>query len=427
VKKNTRWPLYYGWVIVALAFVSMGVWLSLRTTFSVFLVALVEEFHWSHAATAGAQSVALLVYTCSAPLVGTLVDRLGPRKVMLPGIIILCAGLVLSAYVRSLLQLYLFYGVVVGLGATTVSIVPYSAILSYWFEKRRGLASGIAVSGMGVSTFALVPLSQYIIEATGWRSAYIALGVLTFFLLFPFTAWLLRHKPAELSLEPDGGNVSTGRANRGLQVVDPHWAKTDWTLGRVMRERRFWAVLMYSFLIIIPLYVILIHSAGLLIARGFDRMDAAFVVAFLGVASSVFKVFWGWLSDRLGREITFTMGASALALGTLSLLAIDGGGPSWLVYAFVTLAGCGWGVTSPIFMSVAADLFQGRSFGLIYGINEAVLGLGAAVGPWLGGLVYDTTGTYRVALMIAIVSTVLSCPFVWMAAPRMVRRPVKIA
>jgi MFS family permease len=423
--KPSRWPFYYGWMIVILAFISIGIWLSLRTTFSVFLVALLDEYRWTHAATAGVQSVALLVYTFSAPLVGGLIDRFGPRKVILPGILVSCAGLASCAYVRTLPQLYLVYGVVVALGATSISIVAYSAILSNWFEKRRGLASGIAVSGMGLGTFALVPLSQYIINMAGWRSAYLALGALSFVLLFPLTAWFLRHRPGELGLQPDGGDASAKPEKRSVEVVDPDWAKTDWTLRRVSREKRFWALLMFSFLIIVPLYVVLIHVAGLLVGRGFSRMDAAFVIAFLGVASSVFKIFWGWLSDRIGREITFTMGAVALALGILWLLIVDAGGPSWLVYAFVLFAGCGWGVTAPTFMSVAADLFQGRSFGLVYGINEGVLGLGSALGPWLGGFVYDTTGTYHMALVIAIGAAMASCPFAWMSAPRKVRRCVR--
>lgn len=423
--KPSRWPFYYGWIIVLLAFISLGVWLSLRTTFSVFLVALLDEYHWTHAATAGVQSVALLVYTVSSPLVGALIDRFGPRKVILPGILVLCGGLALCAYVRTLFQLYLVYGVIVALGATSISIVAYSAILSNWFERKRGLASGVAVSGMGLGTFALVPLSQYVIGMAGWRSAYVALGVLSFVLLFPLTAWFLRHRPGEVGLQPDGGDASVGPKKRVLTVIDPHWAQTDWTLKRASGEKRFWALLIFSFLIIVPLYVVLIHAAGLLVDKGFSRMDAALVIAFLGIASSVFKIFWGWLSDRIGREITFTVGAFAMALGVLCILMIDSGGSSRLVYPFVVLVGCGWGVTAPMFMSVAADLFQGRSFGLIYGVNEAVLGLGAAVGPWLGGFVYDTTGTYQAALIIAIGASVASCPFAWISAPRKVRRSVR--
>ncbi|MBA4417756.1 MAG: hypothetical protein C0392_07580 [Syntrophus sp. (in: bacteria)] len=235
-KKLSKLPFYYGWMIVAIAFLSMGVWLSMRTTFSVFLVALLDEFHWSLASAAGVQSVSFIVYVFSAPLVGTLIDRFGARRVVLPGIVILCAGLFFSASVKTLFQLYLVYGVVVAFGVTFVSIVVYSTILSHWFQLKRGLANGIAVSGMGIGTFALVPLTQYLIDSVGWRSSFMILGGIVLLLLFPLTAIFLRHKPAELGLQVDGIDGTDGSSGviasrqRRVEVVDPQWAGTDWTL-----------------------------------------------------------------------------------------------------------------------------------------------------------------------------------------------------
>ncbi|OPY58335.1 MAG: putative MFS-type transporter YhjX [Syntrophorhabdaceae bacterium PtaU1.Bin034] len=421
-KQSRQWPFYYGWVIVAIGFLSTGVWLATRTTFSVFLVVLLDEFNWSRASAAGVQSVSFIVYTFSAPLVGTLIDRFGPRKVILPGILVLCIGLFLSAYVQNLTQLYLFYGVIVAFGVTFVSIIAISAILSHWFEKKRGLASGVAVSGMGIGTFVLVPLSQYLIDAIGWRPAFMVLAGLVFLLLFPLSALFLRHKPADLGLNPDGAGATAAMPKkRSMEVIDRQWAQTDWTLPRAVKEGRFWSLLIFAFLVIIPVYVLLIHGMKLLVDRGFDKMSAAFVIALLGVTSSAFKIFWGWLSDRTGREVAFTIGAFIMALGALCLLIVEAGGPLKTAYLFVLLFGCGWGVTAPTFMAVAADLFQGRSFGLIYGVAEGVIGLGSAVGPWLGGFTFDKTGSYQTAILISIAAALLSCPFAWLAAPRKVR------
>jgi MFS family permease len=423
--KRFEWPFYYGWVIVAIAFVSMGLWLALRSAFSVFLVALLDEFGASRAATAGIQSVSYLVYTVSAPLVGALIDRVGPRKVVLPGIIVLCAGLALSGFARSLAQVYLTYGVIAGFGAAFISIVAFSPVLSRWFESRRGLASGIAVSGMGIATFTLVPLMQYLITLSGWRSAFLAMAVLIFLLLFPFAAVFLRYRPEDVGLPPDADRGTGPLKKRTVEVIDKSWAETDWTLKRVVREGRFWSLLVYCFLVIIPLYVVLTHGVGLLEGAGFKPMGAAFVISLLGVSSTVFKIFWGWISDRIGRELAFTLGVATMIIGLILLLSIEGGASHRLAYPFVLFFGCGWGVTSPIFMAVAADLFGGRSFGLIYGINEAVLGIGAAVGPWLGGAIFDHTGSYRIALLAVTGTAALSCPFLWMAAPRKVRRVSK--
>ena len=400
----------------------------MRTTFSVFLVALLDEFHWGRAAAAGVQSVSFVVYTFAAPLVGVLIDRYGPRKVVLPGIVVLSAGLVLSAFVRSLLHLYFVYGVLTAFGVTFISIIVYSTILSHWFQVHRGLASGIAVSGMGAGTFALVPLTQYLISAAGWRFAFIIIGIAVFVFLFPLTAVFLRHKPAELGLHIDGitadGNGIKSKEKK-VEIVDPVWANKEWSLRAAVGEKRFWATLAYSFLIIIPIYVLLIHGVKLLVDKGFNKMDAAFMIALAGLVSSVFRIFWGWSSDRIGREITFFLGAVALALGVFAILLLEEGAPSWFAWFFVVLFGCGWGVTATTFMAVAADLFQGRSFGLIYGINEAIIGLGSALAPWLGGFVFDCTGTYRIALLISIGTSLASCPFLWIAAPRKVRKPVR--
>jgi MFS family permease len=362
-----------------------------------------------------------MVYTFSAPLVGALLDRFGPRRIILPGIVILCAGLFLSSYVQSLTQLYIFYGVIVAFGVTFISIIAFSAILSRWFEKKRGLASGVAVSGMGIGTFVLVPLCQYLIGAVGWRSAFMVLAGIVFLLLFPISALFLRHKPADLGLKPDGPGVAGGPKKRRMEVVDRTWAETDWTLARAAKERRFWYLLTFTFLSVIPVYVLLIHGMKLLVDRGFDKMGAAFLIALLGITSSGFKIFWGWMSDHKGREITFTAGAIIMALGTFCLAVVDAGGPLKIAYLCIVLFGAGWGVTAPTYMSVSADLFQGRSFGLIYGVTEAVIGLGCAVGPWLGGYTYDRTGSYQTICWIAIAAALVSCPFAWLAAPRKVR------
>jgi MFS family permease len=421
-RTRTTPPFFYGWIIVGLAFLSTGVWTAMRTTFAVFFVALLEEFRWSRAGGAGVQSLAFIVYTCTAPAVGALIDRFGPRRVILPGIMLLSAGLCLSSRVQSLAQFAVFYGLIAALGVTCVSIVAYSAILARWFERRRGTASGIAVSGMGLVTFVLVPLTQYVIDQAGWRTAFLVLGVLVFLLLFPASAVFLRHKPQDMNLLPDGAAPASGE-KKGLRIIDEGWAQTDWTLARVSREGRFWALLAFAFLAIIPVYMLVIHAAQFLVDCGFHRMTAAMMIALVGVVSSGFRIFWGWLSDHVGRETTFTCGAWCLAAAALCLFILRDAQFPLPAYLFVLFFGAGWGATAPTFMSVSADLFQGRSFGLIYGFTEAVIGLGSAIGPWLAGVIFDWKESYRLAFLVAAGLSALSSGIVWLAAPRKVRSP----
>jgi MFS family permease len=418
--------LYYGRVIVGVGLVSMAFWFGFRTTFAVFYVALLEEFSWSRGEAAGVQSVAFITYTITAPLVGGLIDRFGPRRIITPGILLLALGLILCACIKSLAQFYLLYGVVAGTGVTSIAIVSYTAILGHWFEKKRGIASGLAVSGMGLGTFILVPLSQHFITLWGWRFAFVTLGVFVLILLLPLNALFLRHKPQELGLYPDGVRDGGSREGKGRAVSDSTWFETDWTLGKALRTGRFWALMFFLFFAVIAIHIVLVHNVRFFVDKGIDEMTAAFIFALTGIVSSAFRIFWGWLSDYAGREKTYTLGATCILMGVCSLVLLEILGESRFVYPFIIFFGAGWGVTAPMFMSVAADLFQGKSFGLIYGILEGLIGIGAAFGAWVPGFIFDNTESYQWAFVLAASVTILSCLFVWLAAPRKVRQTLKM-
>ena len=412
---------YYGWVIVGVALISMAFWLGIRASFSVYYVALLEEYTWSRSGSAGVQSVALITYTVLAPLVGGLIDRFGPRRVIVPGIVVLGLGLVLCSTIKTLGQFYLIYGVIMGAGITAIGIVTYSAILAHWFEKKRGLASGIAVSGMGLGTFVLVPLSQSFISMWGWRMAFIITGILVLIILLPANGIFLRHKPEEMGQEVDGLNSSNSSGRHTTARENPHAPVTDWTVNKAVQTGRFWALIIFPFLAITGIYIVLVHNVKFLVDQGVEKMSAAFIFAMVGVISSIFRIFWGWLSDRIGREMTYTMGIMCACLGIGSLLLIESNGSRVFTYSFFILFGMGWGVSAPMFMSVSADLFKGRIFGLIYGFVEAGIGLAGALGAWLAGYLFDRTQTYSGAFTVAILAMLLSCVFVWLAAPRKYR------
>ena len=413
--------LYYGWIIVAVALISMAFWFGIRANFSVFYVALLEEFGWNRGGSAGVQSMALITYTVMAPLVGGLIDRFGPRRVVVPGILILALGLILCRTIETLAQFYLLYGVVVGTGITCIGIVTYSAILAHWFEKRRGLASGIALSGMGLGTFALVPLSQSLISMWGWRPTFVVLGGLVLIIALPLNALFLRHKPSEIGQCVDGLENKAPFSEGGACAMEANTAEFDWTSRKVMSSGRFWALMAFTFFSIIAIYIIMVHSVRFLVDQGVAKMTAAFILALVGVVSSIFRIFWGGLSDRIGREITYTMGIACGCLGVSSLLLFEAYGSSLFVYSFFVFFGMGWGVTAPMMMAVAADLFRGKIFGLIYGFVEAGVGIGAAFGAWVAGFIFDRTQSYQLAFVLVIIALLLSCVFIWLAAPRKFR------
>ncbi len=417
------WGIYYGWIIVAVGLVSMAFWTGIRSSFSIFYVALLEDFSWSRGEAAGVQSLALISYAILAPLVGGLIDRFGPRRVIVPGILILSSGLILSGSIEPLTQFYIYYGVVAGAGITCIAIVSYSAILAHWFEKNRGLASGIAVSGMGLGSFLMVPLSQHSISLWGFRFTFVLLGILVLIVLLPLNGIFLRHKPQELGLYPDGLEASVPPFEGGKRHTENSidMETDDWTLGKAIGTRRFWALVLFPFFAFIGLFIIHVHNVKFLVDQGIDKMTAAYIYAMIGVISSGFRIFWGWLSDRIWREITYSLGTLCICLGIGSLLLMEITGQKALSYPFFIFFGIGWGVTAPLFISIAADLFKGKGFGLIYGIVEGGIGIAGAIGAWIAGFLFDMTHSYQWAFLLGIIAVLLSGLLVWVAAPRRVR------
>jgi MFS family permease len=412
---------YYGWIIVAVALISMAFWMGIRTSFSVFYVALLEDFPWSRGGSAGVQSMALITYMFMAPLVGGLIDRFGPRRVIAPGILILAVGLMLCSKIEVLAQFYIFYGVVMGTGISCIGIVSYSAILAHWFEKKRGLASGIAVSGMGLGTFLLVPMSQSFISMWGWRMTFIITGCLVLIILVPANTLFLRHKPGELGQHLDGTTPSDSNPKHLSQDRRGNKQDNDWTLRKAASTLRFWSLVLFPFFGFIAVFIIVVHQVRFLVDQGIDKMTAAFIYAMVGIVSSIFRIFWGWLSDRISRELTYTLGIVCGCLGAGSLLLFEIHGSAFFTYSFFVLFGMGWGAAAPMFMAVAADLFKGRIFGLIYGFVEAGIGIAGAFGAWIAGFIFDKTQSYQLAFILVIVTFLLSCLFCWLAAPRKYR------
>ena len=240
---------YYGWVIVGLAMLSMAYWFGLRTTFSVFFVALIDQFHWGRADAAAALSIAMVAYMVMAPVVGFLVDRIGPRKVMLPGIALTGLGLLLCTQIETLTQFYFFYGVVAGIGIPCLSIAPFTIILAHWFERKRGTANGLASVGMGMSSPLFVPLFQYIISLWGWRSAFLIFSLLVFAIPLPLNAIFLKHRPEEIGLLPDGDSVDDMPKEAPFHPTASSLKKLG--LKDLMKTGRFWSVILFPALILI--------------------------------------------------------------------------------------------------------------------------------------------------------------------------------
>jgi MFS family permease len=418
---------YYGWTIVGLSIISMGFWFGIRTTFSVFFVALIDYFHWGRAEAAGAQSVAMFVYMIMAPIIGTLVDRIGPRRVILPGIILTGLGLFLCTQIRTLLQFYLFFGIIVGMGVTCLSIAPFTVILAHWFERKRGTANGLAGVGIGLGILILVPLIQYLISSRGWQFAFLILSLLILVIPLPLNAVFLKRRPEEMGLLPDGDSSIdlNGTDHQEIQnktVLGPSFIRKESNLIETFKTARFWYIILYPASTTFGVYIIIVHHVRYLADLGVDKLWAASLLAAIGALSAGFRFFWGWFSDRVGREITFTLGGGCFSSGILFLLLFQYFPLFIFLYLFAIFFGAGWGVTAPMFMSITGDLYKGKNFGLIYGMVEGCIGLGSGFGAWVAGYIFDRTQNYFWAFVFAILLNLISILLVWLAAPRKLQR-----
>jgi sugar phosphate permease len=307
-----RLPVFYGWVVVAVAFVTMGNGVNTRTAFSLLFPPILDEFGWERATIAGAFSVGFVSSALYAPFIGMAMDRCGPRLVIPFGVLLVSAGLALATAAAQPWHLYLSLGVLVVGGSVLVSYIGHSMILPQWFVRRRGLATGIAFSGVGVGSIVLFPWLQELIGASGWRAACWALAGLLLVLVLPLNLVLQRGRPADLGLMPDGDPGTTAAVLPGDQdnVVDRRWAATEWTLPLALRQVRFWWLFGAFFCGLFVWYGVQVHQTKYLVEIGFSAELAAWALGLVGLAGIAGQIVIGHLSDRIGREWAWTIAAA---------------------------------------------------------------------------------------------------------------------
>jgi MFS family permease len=433
---------FYGWVVVAAVFCILALAYVIWYSFGLFLVALVQEFGWTRAEVAGAFSVFVLMHAVCSPLAGRLVDRFGSRVLVHAGGLLVGLALIGCSQLSALWQLYLFFGLLAAVGVTAMGWVSGVALVGRWFSRRMGLALGIIGAGIGLGTFVGAPPIQFLIDAYGWRTAYLVLAVVLALAPQPL-ALLLRARPEDMGLRRDGAPAPPAPADAGVgtaraapldvappapvvpdpRVVDAEWVRQEWTVGRAVRTRRFQFLFLTFGLTTFATQQTHAHQAAYLVGSGYDPMLAAMVVGTVGLASIVGKILIGTASDALGRERLFSLGVAAGVAGMLLLLSFAGGqSPPALLFLYATLFAIGYSAAPTLTPAITADLFSGRHYGAIYGVLMLCNGLGGAAGAWFGGYVFDHTGSYRLAWLIVMAAFALAGLVVWLVGPRQVLR-----
>jgi MFS family permease len=415
-------PFFYGWVVVAVAFVTMGLAVNARTAFSLLFPPILDEFGWERGLTAGAFSVGFLVSTGFTPWMGAVMDRHGPRWVIGAGVLAVGAGLALAPLVTAPWHLYLTLGALVSGGTLAAGYTGHALFLPNWFVRRRGLAIGIAFSGVGVGSISMLPWIQTVIVHSGWRTACYATAAIVLLTLLPLNL-LQRRRPEDLGLRPDGDTVRPDAGGRGqaANVVDPAWVAIDWTLARAARTARFWWIVVGFLGGLFAWYAVQVHQTRYLIEIGFAPGLAAWALGLVGFAGIAGQIGLGHLSDRIGREWVWTLACAGYVMCYVALLAMRDRPTPALLYLMVGAQGLlGYGLAS-VYGAIPAEIFQGRHYGKVFGTLSLASSSGAALGPWVAGALYDRTGTYVTAFYLGIAASVASAVAIWLAAPRNVR------
>lgn len=416
-----RLPFYYGWLIIGIAFVTMAVAVTARTSFSLLLPPLIGEFGWDRGLAAGAFSFGFLVSAVLGPIVGRIMDRNGPRIVIECGVAMVTSGLLLATVIANPWQFYATLGVLVGAGANLMTFTAHSQFLPHWFVRRRALAISIAFSGVGVGAIVLLPWLQSMIEREGWRQACWAMGLLVLFILGPLNLFVWR-RPQDIGLLPDGQSQAAATTLRArASIVDREWTSIEWTLARALRTARFWWIALGFACALFAWYAIQVHQTKYLIEVGFSPIVAAWALGIVSVVGIPGQIGLGALSDRIGREWIWTAGCAGFAVCYAALIALEHSPSPLLLWLMVVSQGAlGYALTS-VMGPIVAEIFEGPHYGSIFGMLTVALIGGGAAGPWLTGVIHDMTGSYRLAFVLAIACCIVSAIAIWIAAPRKVR------
>ncbi len=376
--------------VLATCFILNMLGRGLADTYTVFLLPLEREFGWTRSQLTGVYAIYLLVNGLSAPLVGLLFDRFGPRWVYGAGVTCLGSAFFLARELDSLWQFYLFVGVLIGFAVSLNGMVPGSALLSRWYRARLSTAIGIAFSAVGVGTVVFVPLAQQLVTAYDWRFAYRAFGI-GLLVLVPLVLLAVPWRRFAAGHSDYQARVKAAVAGEG------------WTLPKALRTRIYWGLAQVFFCTATGMFAIVVQLVAFLIDVGFSPLAAATTFGILGMLSSISIMGSGYIADRFGIRRTVTASFAGTAAGMLLLMAITAWPWPVLLALFVPVFGLCMGTRGPIISSICARHFAGPSVATIYGTIYATNALGAAFGSFIGGVLHDVSGGYVVGLCFSLV------------------------
>jgi MFS family permease len=399
--------IYYGWVLVlALAITETTSFGVLYYSFTVFLAPMGQELGWSRGAMTGAFSLALLVNGVAAVPAGRWLDRHGPRALMTVGS---CAATLLVLAWAATDDLVLFYLIWAAIGVTMAAVLyePAFVVVATWFVRRRGRALTLLTFIAGFASVIYIPLAGWLVETRGWRGALVVLALLLGAGTIPIHALLLRRRPQDLGLNPDGAGEAAVAKPGGGRGVSPAGATPEASVSAraALRGRAFWWLAGAFCLNALGVVALNVHLVPYLIDGGYGAGFAAGAAGLVGIMALPGRLVFTPLGDLLPRSLVaallFLLQAAALA----ALLLVPGRAG---VFAFVLLFGAGFGAITPARAALVADFYGAAHYGSISGLLSLFVTGARALGPVLAGAGYDLGGSYAPVLWTLLVVSALA-------------------
>ncbi len=409
-----RFGIFYGWFVIAAAALLMATCFGIVYSFSVYFTSLQSEFSWSRSATSGAFSLYLLLVGLFSIICGRYADRFGPKPVVLTMGVITGFSLILTSWVQTIWQLYITYSVLFAAGTGGIYIVSMSTA-SRWFYRKRATAMGLLGAAGSLGPMVMAPVSAWLIVTCQWRTAYMLTGVLAWCLMVP-AALALKASPAEIGTGLDGDSRQPVRPVRGTQNT------TEFSVSAAVKSPGFRYLCLIWFCFSFCLYMVITHIVPRAQDLGLDPIQAAGIMSVLTAVSAISRFAGGVLADRMEkRKLVFIL-TTVMAASMVWLAAAD---QPWMLYPFAMIFGITFGSGDTSIIAVVTDVFGIAKVGTMMGILMISWGLGSACGPYLAGWVFDSTGSYKWAFLVAASGLLLAAHFSMKLAPGSQRPPAK--
>lgn len=403
VEKRTP-RFFYGYVVVVVSLFISLLMVGTYHSFGIFFKPLSAELGWTRTAIAGARSIAQLLYGFLGIIAGRLTDKFGPRVVLIGCGLFLGLGYLLMSEVNSIWQLYLFYGLIVGIGASGID-TPVLSTIARWFSKRRGTITGIVKTGGGIGILSIPLLVNWLILSYSWRNAYATIGLITIIGVIA-AALFLKRDPAQVGQLPDGAQKIVG--------TDLSVGARQFSLRDVLSTQQFWIMSAVWFSVSFSVQIVLVHTAPHVTDLGISATSAATVISTIGGFSIIGRLGLGAVSDRLGKRPSFII---ALLFLAASIIVILYAREMWMFYVFTFLYGIAHGSFFTLISPMLAELFGLGSLGTILGTVMFIGTLGGSVSPVLAGRIFDTTGNYQIAFLLCLALSIAAIILLFFLKP----------